>query len=79
MKRINNAELERRKLAIINLTCDYPNKYCASALARWAGISPQAVKTLVDKLNLDVMKNGRSGWNIQTVSSRFKNYLPIKI
>lgn len=47
---------ESRKMAIINLTSDYPNTYTVQQLSAWAGINWKSVDKICKKLELDVYR-----------------------
>ena len=46
-------------MAVVNLTCDFPNEYSIPEIARWVGVSVPKIWQLVKLLNLDVRKQGK--------------------
>ena len=72
-------KFEQKKMAIINFTSDFPNKYSIAQLARWSGLYHGTVKKLCDLLCLEVNHgvNNRSKWVMKCNRSYFKKqYLP---
>jgi hypothetical protein len=69
---------EEKKMAVINLTCDYPGEYGIFALARWARVSYSVVKRLHYLLDLDIKEVRRFGRNKDIINIRFSDYLPKK-
>lgn len=47
---------ETKKMAIINLTSDYPNKYTVNQLSNWAKVDRKSVDRLCKALNLEVYR-----------------------
>lgn len=74
---MNNVELEKRRLAIINLTIEEPGIYRVMELARWSGLSVTAVRTLDSLVGLD-LKRGHFGgkWfiNKRLIKEPLKDY-----
>lgn len=60
---------EKKKMAIINLTCDHPNVYCVAELAKWVKLSTWSVRKLMFQLDLDISiseSRGRGGRRLIT-------------
>jgi hypothetical protein len=66
--------LENKKLAIINLTCDYPFEYSIAELSRWAGLSQRVVSKMCKKLELDVIA-GETGMHTKKDIKGMSKYL----
>lgn len=67
----DKSNFEAKKMAIINLTCDYPFEYTIYQLARWVRVTPRVVKELGEILNLDIEKCG-SGKRVKPISDKRK-------
>lgn len=67
-------DAEQRKMAIINLTCDYPFEFFTAPLAKWSGLSFRTVDKLVRLLDLDVKRTPRRS-GTQMVKIPLKDYL----
>jgi len=64
--------LENRKMAIINLTCDFPFEYSISELSRWSKINPRLVSRLCSTLDLDVCKGEKGMFVKKEITGRSK-------
>lgn len=66
---------EKKKMAIINLTCDFPNEYCAAELGKWAGVSASTALNLCNQLSLDAIKgNSRRGNRTKRIITGHNEY-----
>jgi hypothetical protein len=67
--------LEDQKMAIIDLTCEYPNKYSITSLARWAKVDNRTVRRLVVLLDLDIKRGSRSNRSRERVGQRLSDFV----
>lgn len=73
---MNHEELEKRRLAVINLTKEKPFEYRVSELAKWSGLSVTAIRMINELIGLDVKRGpgGRRAYKYRLPKEDIKDY-----